>query len=190
LIALLLAGLLAGLTGCASAGAEFRPYMRPMQRQQILTRAVTAARSDVPSLTRAGAIIIGNITARGNGFAGPETVEEAAAVEAARRGGTHLVSENPTSNKPRVYSPGNPLVLEYLVVRLGDPHTMAQLPPRLRPHRGVNYDDNLAFDPAETDYGLPPDPLPESEETDRPANVRVVDGRHLKPLSGSLAAGR
>lgn len=177
--------LLACIAGCASAGAEFRPYLRSAPHPAILTRAVTADRGDVRALARVGAIIIGNIKARGNEFAGAASVEEAAALEAAQRGGTHLVAEaaSPSEARP-ARQPGSPITLTFLVIRLANKAALAQLPARLQPRRGVHYVGRLAIDPTETESiaaaPQPVKPLATTEASELP--VHVVDGSHLKPL--------
>jgi hypothetical protein len=174
--------LLACVAGCASAGAEFRPYLRATPHPAILARAISTDRSDVRALAHAGAIIIGNITARGNEFAGAASVEEAAALEAARRGGTHLVSEAATPSEARpAYKPGSPITLSFIVVRLADEVALIRLPPRLRPRRGVHYVGRLVIAPTETESAAhAPQPLAKAEATEQP--VQVVDGSRLKPL--------
>jgi hypothetical protein len=167
---------LVALAGCASVGAEFRPYPQSASRPPMLDRAVIVHRKDVPDLARAGAIILGNITAGGNGFSEQGAIIEAAAVEAARHGGTHLVVESPIAKQP--YQPGAPITLEFMVVRVGDINSMAQLPSRLQPKRGRNYQDQLAINWSEVEY-TPPKPL---ANADLPAHEAVVDGSHVKPL--------
>ncbi|HMI92906.1 MAG TPA: hypothetical protein VK509_16135 [Polyangiales bacterium] len=172
-----LAFALAG-AGCASAGVEFRPYLSAMPHKPMLTRAVSVDRRDVPALAQAGGIIIGHISAHGTGYAARDLLEETAAVEAARRGGTHLVAETPRTAAQREVVQ---LDVSYLVVRLADVEAMAQLSLRLRPHRGVHYLSVLESDRSE----LEQIPAPDSAEPEHQprVSVRVVDGRNLKPLS-------
>jgi hypothetical protein len=172
---LALATALAALAGCASVGAEFSPYPHSTPHPPMLERAVVVERHDVPDLARAGAIIVGNITAGGNGFADPHVVLDDAAREAAQRGGTHLVVETPL---PRAYQPSAPVTLKFTVIRLGDINSMAQLPARLQPRRGVHYQGQLAINWSEVEY-TPPKPLANAEPA-RPQTV--VNGSHLKPL--------
>jgi hypothetical protein len=163
-------------SGCASSGVEFRPYLRAMPHKAMLTRAVSVDRRDVPALAQAGGVIIGHISAHGNGFGAFDLLEETAAVEAARRGGTHLVAETPPNAAQRETVR---LELSFLVVRLADVEAMTQLSDRLQPHRGVHYQSDLVTDASERESIAPP-ALPSSEQSS--ASVRVVDGSHLKPL--------
>jgi hypothetical protein len=167
--------MLLGAVGCASAGVEFRPYLRTMPQKPLLTRAVSVDRRDVPALAQAGGVIIGHISAHATGFGAHDALEERAAREAARRGGTHLVAEVPHTAEQREMMQ---LDLDYLVVRLADLRSLAQLSAHLQPHRGVHYQSDLVPD-AETLVEAPVPPLAEVEQR---AAVRVVDGRHLKPL--------
>jgi hypothetical protein len=139
----------------------------------------------VPALAQAGAIEIGHISAHGAGFSGPAALEEAAALEAARRGGTHLVVDGPQSTGDRARLR---MELSFAVVRLTDFSAMSTLAAHLRPHRGVHYEGELprASDPVYADPGVPELP-PADADTDPSreharAGIRVVDGRHLKPL--------
>jgi hypothetical protein len=167
---------LVALAGCASVGAEFRPYQHSAPHPPMLDRAVIVQRKDVPDLARAGAIIVGNITAGGNGFSEQGAIIEAAAVEAARHGGTHLVVESPIGK--HAYQPSAPVTLTFMVVRVGDINSLAQLSQRLQPKRGVNYQDQLAINWSEVEY-TPPKPL---ANADPPVHEAVVDGSHVKPL--------
>ena len=178
---------LALLQGCASAGLEFRPYLRSMPHSALLTRAVRVDRRDVPALAQAGAIVIGHISAYGAGFSGPAALEEAAEFEAARRGGTHLVVDSPRANDDRSRLQ---VELSFAVVRVTDMSALDKLAAHLRPHRGVHYEGDLPRTPdplyaepvapelAPSDGG---DPREVPREHAR-AGIRVVDGRHLKPL--------
>jgi hypothetical protein len=176
--------LLVSVAGCATASAEFRPYSQSSPHPPSLTRAVTTERSDVASLAHAGAIIIGSITAKGNGFAGPDSVEQVAALEAARRGGTHIVAEAPGPSKAGpAYHPGATLTLTFVVLRLPDA-AFAQLPARLQPRRGVHYVRRLAPTSTEAEH-LPLTPLPDKPlaKANAPGPpVSEIDGSHIQPL--------
>lgn len=182
-VAYLLALGLALSSGCATAGLEFRPYLSAMPHGALLTRAVSVDRRDVPALAQAGAIVIGHISARGAGFSGPAALEEAASLEAARRGGTHLVVE---SRRSRGDQSTLRVELTFAVVRLTDLRAMSQLAAHLRPHRGVHYQGELVPSAAELELAAPMPPAFDLESEPQPTHaevpIRVVDGRHLKPL--------
>lgn len=139
--------------GCASARTDFKPYSTTSPRPPVVADAVVATESDLKTLAAAGAVIVGTIRARGNGFAGADDLNEAAAVEAARHGGTHVVVGMSLHEDARgrrlessggaklpgtssaTFAPGRTIELSALVLRLPDDANWYALPARLRPQR-------------------------------------------------------
>jgi hypothetical protein len=195
-------------TGCATAHTSFAPYSTTSVRPRVVTRAVEVSERDFPALAMAGAVIVGTVTSRGNGFASAEHVRVTLADEAARHGGTHVVfgmslqksargqrvqsSSSATSQAASAsYHPGATVELTGLVLRLPDDTSWTALPPPLRPARDalvVRDAAKVTAEPvvavAETGSGTRVahvDPQPESR-TKAAGETILIDGSHIKPL--------
>jgi len=198
--------------GCASAHTSFAPYSTTSARARVVTRAVEASERDFPALASAGAVIVGTVKSRGNGFASADYVRIALADEAARHGGTHIVFgmwlqkiargqrlQSSASATPGVasasYQPGATVDLTALVLRLPDDTSWTALPPALRPARDALVVRDAAKVTAEP---VAPVPVAEPESGTRVAHVDrqpesrtkhgaaadaiLIDGSHIKPL--------
>jgi len=177
-------------TGCASARTSFTPYSTTSARSPVVMRAVEASERDLPALAGAGAVLVGTVTSRGNGFAGAQHVRDALAQEAARHGGTHVVvgmtleksargqrlhgsgSATPQRVAGATYHPGRTIELTAVVLRLPDDTSWVALPPALRPER-----DALVVRDAAT---VTRAPAPTAQAAEPPPAARVA---HIGPQS-------
>ena len=150
------------LTGCVATWSTFEPYSSTSEFPRSLDIAVRAYRGDLEVLAAAGAKVVGFVDASGNGYAGVDDVQQAAAAEAASHGGTHYVvgatdrdvsyvQVGPATATTQVegktarttyYPPAEIPITRYsttlLVVRV-PPEGWALLPPPLRPRSGEHF---------------------------------------------------
>jgi hypothetical protein len=80
-------------TSCARVWTTYEPHKAELRngRRPLLSTAVVAHRGDIEALVDAGGEPLGTMSARGNGFAGHDDVQEEVQLEAAALGATHVI---------------------------------------------------------------------------------------------------
>lgn len=141
---------------CAATTTDFHPYSATAVKHAVTEQAVFAYPGDVAKLKAAGGELVGWLTVGGNGFASRDDVRDQALVEAAARGGSHVLifdesaetslvqltndramttvngNTATTTFQPGMVAPVTRHNGTFAIVRV-PPHAWSELPPQLRP---------------------------------------------------------